>query len=245
MSQKEDILYLEETNSTNTYIKELYSTKRLPDGFTVCTDYQTAGRGQRGNSWEAERAKNLLFSIILYPTHLYANQQFLISEAISLAIKDVLVEYTADISIKWPNDIYWQEKKIAGILIENALTDIMLNYSIIGVGLNVNQDEFTSNAPNPVSLKQIIGQDLDRSILLRKIQDRLFYYYDQFDTELLNKVYNESLFRKGGWHWYSDHKTAFLAQLITVEKDGMLVLRLENNTLRTFFFKEIKFLFGR
>jgi len=237
--------YLEEIDSTNTYIKELYSSQKLPEGFTVCADFQTAGRGQRGNSWEAERAKNLLFSIILYPIHLHANQQFFISEAISLSIKDVLADHTGDISIKWPNDIYWQEKKIAGILIENAITDVTLGYSIVGVGLNVNQDVFRSDAPNPVSLKQIIGKDSDRTMLLEKIQDRLFYYYNQFDADLLNKVYNEALFRRDGWHWYSDNQTSFLAQIIRVEKDGILVLKLKNDTIRTFSFKEIKFLFDK
>lgn len=245
MNQKEVTLYLEEINSTNTYIKELYSTQKLPEGFTVYTDFQTSGRGQRGNSWEAERAKNLLFSIILYPKHLQANQQFFISEAISLAIKDVLAEYTSGISIKWPNDIYWQEKKVAGILIENAVTDIALSYSIIGVGLNINQEIFKSDAPNPISLKKIVGKEQDRSVILKKIQDRLFYYYNQVDIDSVNDVYNEVLLRKDGWYWYSDNKTSFLARIIKVEKDGGLVLELENDAVKTFYFKEIKFLFDK
>ena len=244
MSNQDLRLYLEETNSTNTYIKELYSTQKLLEGFTVYTDFQTAGRGQRGNGWEAERGKNLLFSTILYPIQLHANQQFFISEAISLAIKDVLSEYTSDISIKWPNDIYWNDKKIAGILIENAVMDVTLSYSIIGVGLNVNQEIFKSDAPNPISLKQITGKEIDRYILLSKIQDRLSYYY-QFESEQLNNYYNQSLYRKNGWHWYSDNETSFLAQIVTVGKDGILVLRLKNDTFKTFSFKEIKFLLGR
>lgn len=238
-------LYLEEITSTNTYLKEKLLHETLPEGFTVCTHYQTAGRGQRGNSWEAERGKNLLFSTVLYPTHIQANQQFFISEAISLALKDVLSEYVTNISIKWPNDIYWQEKKIAGILIENAIIETTLSYSIIGVGLNINQEVYESNAPNPTSLALITGKNYDRDIILKKIRERLFYYYSQFDFVLLNELYNQSLFRINGWHWYSDNRSSFLAQIVTVEKDGILVLRQKDDTIHKYSFKEVKFLLDK
>ena len=121
----------------------------------VWAEYQTAGRGCGTNQWESERGKNLTFSILIHPKDLPATQQFHISMAISLAICEALEQYIGDVSIKWPNDIYWRNGKIGGILIENTLKGSIIMESIIGVGLNVNQRIFKSNAPNPVSMWQI------------------------------------------------------------------------------------------
>jgi BirA family biotin operon repressor/biotin-[acetyl-CoA-carboxylase] ligase len=132
----------------------------------VVADYQTAGRGCGTNRWESERGRNLLFSLLIRPHGLSANRQFHLSMAISLAISETLGQHVGDVSIKWPNDIYWRDGKIAGILIEHTLQGALIKDSIIGVGLNVNQREFRSDAPNPVSLWQISGQETNREELL-------------------------------------------------------------------------------
>ena len=115
------LIHIIETNSTNNYLQTFCTREKAEELTTVVADFQTSGRGQRGNSWESEPAKNLLFSFVLFPEFLEARRQFLISQIVSLAIKEELDTYTDDISIKWPNDIYWKEKKICGILIENDL----------------------------------------------------------------------------------------------------------------------------
>ena len=156
----ETFIHLNETHSTNSYLRELIMReKEQPEGTVVITDYQTAGRGQKGNSWESERGKNLTFSILLHPNHIPPGKQFILSQLISIAIVGVLKEYDRHFTIKWPNDIYWKEKKIAGMLIEVDLTGSSLSNAIIGIGININQRHFKSDAPNPVSLTQITGKE--------------------------------------------------------------------------------------
>ena len=119
------------------------------------------GKGQVGNSWESEAGKNLMFSVLLHPDFVPANQQFLISQISALAVQQMLETFVKPISVKWPNDIYWNDKKICGMLIENDIAGTKLINSIIGIGININQKKFISNAPNPVSLTQITGKEYD------------------------------------------------------------------------------------
>ena len=171
------LIQLEETDSTNRYLTQKCDTEKVDEYTTVCADYQTAGKGQRGNRWESERGKNLMFSLVLYPVFLEARRQFLLSQIAALAVKEELEEWATDISIKWPNDIYWQEKKICGLLIENELASNGIARCIIGIGLNINQEIFRSDAPNPVSLKQITGCDHDRQQILNGLLRRLHIPY--------------------------------------------------------------------
>ena len=134
------LIHLEETDSTNKYLNELCNKQCVEELTTITADFQTSGRGQRGNSWESEAGQNLMFSFVLYPTFLKARRQFLLSQIISLAIKEELERYVSNISIKWPNDIYWKDKKICGMLIENDLTGVHISRSITGIGINVNQE---------------------------------------------------------------------------------------------------------
>ena len=157
------IIHIDETDSTNRYLKG------VKEGNVVVADYQTSGRGCGTNTWESERGKNMLFSVMIHPVQLPVQRQFHISMAISLAIVEALEQQIGDVSIKWPNDIYWRNAKICGILIENTLQGNRIKDSVIGVGLNVNQRAFHSDAPNPVSLWQIHGQETDREQLLRDI----------------------------------------------------------------------------
>lgn len=173
------ILRLEEVDSTNTYVAK--NVADLESATIVTTDHQTAGRGQRGNSWESEPGMNLTFTMLMRPEKFAAIRQFSLSEAVAVAIVDVIGEELEIFTeIKWPNDIYWRDNKLAGILIEHAVMGSEIMHTIIGVGLNVNQTKFLSDAPNPISLRQILinrGEKddtiIDRDILLEKIGTRI------------------------------------------------------------------------
>ena len=244
------LIHISETNSTNSYLQTLCSKQQEVAEFTtVVADFQTSGRGQRGNSWESEPGKNLLFSFVLFPEFLEARRQFLISQVMSLAIKEELDSYTDDISIKWPNDIYWKNKKICGMLIENDLMGRTIRQSISGIGININQNEFHSDAPNPVSLKQITGQEHDRYEILSHILKRVQIYYNGLQTEdsgtytaEITARYARSLFRRRGFHPYEDAGGKFSARLLRVEQDGRFVLEDENGKEREYLFKEVQYI---
>lgn len=239
---KYNIQRLEETDSTNKYLRELLPGETLPEFTVITTNFQSLGRGQRGNSWESERGMNLLFSVLLRPHFVTAKLQFVISQITSLAIKEGLDCFARGFSIKWPNDIYWNNQKICGILIENDLAGMNLSESILGIGININQDAFIGNAPNPVSLKNITGNSQDCEEILTNILHRLSGYYDllqQGDTEIINGRYHDSLFRKDGFHCYSDKNGNFSAKIVRVEQDGRLILCTETGDERGYLFKEV------
>lgn len=239
------LIHISETNSTNSYLQTFCAKEKTEEFTTVAADYQTSGRGQRGNSWESEPHKNLLFSFVLFPEFLEARRQFLISQIVSLAIKEELDTYTDDVSIKWPNDIYWKEKKICGILIENDLIGRNISRSIAGIGININQEEFHSPAPNPVSLYQITGKQYEIFEVLKNIMLRIQSYYCQLkknDTLSIVAHYEKSLFRKEGMHRYKDTNGEFLARIVCVEPEGRLILEDEMQTKRRYMFKEVEYL---
>ena len=233
------IVHIDETDSTNRWLQKYLATDERSDAnMVVWAEYQTAGRGCGTNQWESERGKNLTFSILIHPKDLPATQQFHISMAISLAICEALEQYIGDVSIKWPNDIYWRNGKIGGILIENTLKGSIIMESIIGVGLNVNQRIFKSNAPNPVSMWQICEHETDREALLKEI-------LEAFERTLGSKIreqYLSKLYRRKGYHPYADKEGAFMAEIVTVEDDGHLVLHDDNCKERRYAFKEVQFI---
>lgn len=238
------LIHIGETDSTNNYLSQLSEKENVAEFTVALTDFQTAGKGQRGNGWEAENGKNLLFSVVLYPTFLEARKQFILSQIVSLSVKEALEQWIDDISIKWPNDIYWKDKKICGILIENDLTGMYIGRSISGIGVNINQNVFLSNAPNPISLKQITGQEYDCRSILNAIILRIKNYYALLrqgkSTDIIRR-YQHALFRKDGMHRYCDIKGEFRAQIVEVEADGHFVLRDENDNIRRYVFKEVQY----
>ena len=245
------LIVLDETDSTNRYISQLCNNpqKAVAELTTVSAEFQTAGKGQRGNTWEAEKEKNLLFSFVLYPTFLEARCQFILSQIISLSIKEELDRWSDEITIKWPNDIYWRDKKICGILIENDLSGHFIGRCISGVGININQKEFHSDAPNPVSLKQITGKEHNRHEILAHILKRVQIYYNGLQTEERNTYaaeisarYARALFRRRGFHLYEDANGKFSARLLRVEQDGRFVLEDENGKEREYLFKEVQYI---
>ena len=243
------MIHLNETDSTNRYLQQLCQeagNNKVEEFTTICADYQTAGKGQRGNSWEAAKGANLLFSFICYPTFVPIRQQFVLSQLISLGIKETLDEYCSDISIKWPNDIYWKEKKICGILIENDLQGNSIGRCISGIGLNINQEVFLSDAPNPISLKQITGKHYQRETILEKVMQRIEQSYQKLkeDSAYASEIatrYAASLFRREGLHCYQDKDGLFNARLVRVEADGRFVLMDEANQERSYLFKEVQY----
>jgi len=233
--------YTKQTHSTNVLLWEMIREKSLPEGFVVQTDFQTAGKGQVGNSWESEAGRNLLFSMVLYPQRVTVDNQFLLSQLVSLGIKEALDEYTDGITVKWPNDIYWNDKKLVGILIENSLQGTKIKSSVIGIGLNVNQKVFVSNAPNPVSLLRITGKRQNRKLLLTKIRQNIQKLYTELSVTKIRAEYAEALYRKDGFYAYRANDETFQAKIISVHPDGQLELETEAGERKEFYFKEVSF----
>ncbi len=234
-----------ETDSTLNYLRRLSCNRKLEEFTTVISPYQTAGRGQRTNRWESEPGKNLLFSFLLYPSFLKANAQFILSQMTAVSIREELSNYSGEITIKWPNDIYWKDKKIAGILIENDITGSSISTSIHGAGINLNQRTFSPMPLNPVSLREITGQEYDPEKLLTGIMERIIFYYPFIkagDYQPLVSSYMETLYRKEGIYEYEDREGRFQASLEGVSPGGNLLLKRVSGEIRSYGFKEVKFL---
>ena len=245
------IKYLDTIDSTSTELRRRMSVEELSHGYCILADFQTAGHGQATNHWESEEGKNLLFSLLLRPTIIPAAEQFIITELVTLAIINVLQDYVRQqITIKWPNDIYVGDKKLCGILIENALCGPTIDTCIVGIGININQELFKSDAPNPVSLKQLNGRDNDRREILEEIHNNILNYYDYLADnwhndsikQSLHYEYMNNLYRRTGYHNYSTPEGEhFSAEIEEIGLQGHLTLRLQSGERRTYAFKEVIF----
>lgn len=250
-------MYIKATNSTNSLMKEMLAKGEWPEGERfLYTGYQTAGRGQTGNSWESEADKNLLCSILLPPRQNLFELNVAVSVAVHRMINCQLSIVNSQLTIKWPNDIYWQNKKVAGILVENAIIGSEVKYSIAGIGLNVNQTTFVSNAPNPVSLKQITGKDYDIHGLMKQLDTELQEQLSNVQCPMSNDQYYKShLYRKDGfWPFVErDVSTAptmnatpqtegiFMARIEDVLPTGEIVLRDQQGTPHQYHFKQVRY----
>lgn len=236
------IIHLSQTDSTNRYLHDLKSEGE--DMTVVVADYQTAGKGQGSNSWESEAGKNLLMSIRVQPTMVPPNKQFILSEAGALAVGEALATYTDGISLKWPNDIYWHDRKISGTLIQTAVSTQGLTSCIFGIGINVNQQTFHSDAPNPVSLWQILGREVPvEEVMLRVLDalDRELAHVWAEEFTVVRERYHQHLYRREGFYPYQDASGKFMAEIVCVENDGHLVLRDIHSCQRQYAFKEVTF----
>lgn len=251
---------VERTESTNTLMKELLAKGEWPEGeWFLYTGFQTAGRGQAGNGWESEEGKNLLCSVLIDHGHWSsAISPFYLNVAVSVAVHRLLSQElttkSKQLTIKWPNDIYWQDKKVAGILIENAIIGNELKYSIAGIGLNVNQTEWLSSAPNPVSLKQITGKDYNIDEQMETLAHAIKEVLSEPEEEVWND-YKAHLYRKDGfWPFVerevsiaptmnADRKTegVFLAKIENVRADGEIVLQDQQGNVRKYHFKQVRY----
>lgn len=223
---------------------EVMSAGVLP-GFTlVVADDQTKGRGQQGNSWETEKGKNLTFSLLCHPDFMPASRQFLLSQCMAVSIRQTLAHYVEGVEVKWPNDIYVGEKKISGTLIECDLQGKSIANCIIGVGINVNQTVFRSDAPNPTSLALLTGKEHDREAVLSSLISNFQNYYEMLEKgreEEVRKLYMQHLYRRRGMHRYADVRGEFMAEIAEVEPTGHLCLRFENGNVVRYELKEVRF----
>lgn len=243
-------MYIAETNSTNDLLKA------HPEWITIRTDFQTAGRGQAGNGWESERGKNLLFSTLLVQPCIAVSEQFYLSMAVAVALRDVVamcLPSEMETTIKWPNDIYVGDKKLAGILIEHQLAEGKIAQTVVGIGLNVNQEKWEGNAPNPTSLRLLTQQIWEIEPLMQAFLRNLSE--EMQDVAGIKHRYLQHLYRRKGFYWYEEREVSalptmnqegvtqasFEAEFADVTPQGELCLCLRNGEKRKYHFKQIRF----
>ena len=234
------ITHFKTLESTNQYLQNLLNEGIDIVDNIVVTDYQTSGKGQGKNVWESEDGKNLLFSIALDMSFLKAENQFILTQIVSVTMINVLKKYLPEesLSIKWPNDIYFNDKKIAGILIKNEIRGMMMGTSIIGIGLNVNQTSFNEDLPNPISMKMITGNDFELEELLSAISYQLSTVNSQQSTV---NSYTDKLYRYKQWAFY-EHEGQVKEMMITgYDQFGRLILKEKNDREVVCDLKEISF----
>lgn len=230
------IIYEAACASTNSLAAQGLDKRCLPEGTVVITDHQYQGRGQRGNVWHSEPHKNLTFSVIFYPTFLAAQQIFSLNIITTLAIQNVLARYIpSGLCIKWPNDIYYQEKKLGGVLIENVLEKHTLKASIIGIGLNVNQACFT--LPTSTSLSLVCQRTFSLPQLLVQMLARLESHYLQLraqDIAPLKAAYLQNMYWIDEIHTFKDKYHTFQGTIKGVDAVGRLVIEQADGTLLSY-----------
>lgn len=213
----------------------------LPDRAVIVADKQVQGRGQGGNQWESEAGKNVTMTVVFRPRGLPAGDQFAISMAVALGARDFVARRVEGCTVKWPNDVYVDDRKIAGILIEHVVMGNALSLSLCGVGLNVNQTRFASDAPNPVSLALLLGRELPTREVLAELLAAIDRRYRQIDNlPTLRRDYLDCLYRGSG-RW-EDATGRFPAIIQGVNRHGQLLLRDEQGKTRAYGFKEVKYL---
>ena len=237
-------VYLPTCHSTNEYACNLLANENPLEGTLIITPVQTAGKGQRGSSWEAEPGKNLTFSLILKPVFLSVDQQFYLNIIISLAVRDTVAEFLqTSLKIKWPNDIYLNNKKIAGILIQNSLQKKHLTHSVVGIGLNVNQEKFGDQ--KAVSMMNHAGMEWPLETILAVLLEKTEANYLKLKAghqELLKQRYMEHLFRYREQHSFISQGKSFSGIIQGVEENGRLIIETDSGR-QTFDFKEVEFTF--
>lgn len=247
---------LPEIHSTNSWMLDgLSNGIDFADETVAYTLRQTAGRGQMGNGWESELDKNITFSMLLKPVFLPIPRQFLISEVCCVgaieALEQLAIEQgqsldKVNLSIKWPNDLYAGDQKLGGILIENRLIGSTFSHSILGVGINVNQEIWAGNAPNPVSLR-LLGIDTTPESVLQVVTASISKRYHQFkegkEASSIHHCFIQKMYRRVGMYPYHDPHTGetFMASIVDVDAQGPIILELSSGERRRYWFKEVQF----
>lgn len=241
------IVKLNAINSTNTFLRDL-TRESIVENFTVVvTENQTNGKGQFDNKWNSEVGKNLTFSVLYRFSDLSVDNAFYLNCAISLAIYKALSKYHKEkLKVKWPNDILSSTKKLCGILIENTVSNGKITSTIIGIGLNVNQENFPKDLLKATSLKSVTGKEIDKEILFQELLDEIqqqLFLVDNKQFTLLQKKYEQVLYKKNEpvmfWNNLSGN---FLGKILGITKQGKLIVELENETIENFDLKEIQFI---
>lgn len=237
-----EIIFLPVCHSTNDVLSDKVKSESAFEGTVVITSHQTAGKGQMGNRWEAEPGQNLTFSVLFHPSFLPIQKQFFLAVFTSLALADVLDQYISDVSIKWPNDIYIKDKKIGGILIENTMKGEVIDCSISGIGLNVNQKQFEEK--KAVSLAMVTQTPVDLEKLLAHILEALEHYYLLLKAakyDLLKTAYLHRLYRYQEYHLFEINQQRVKGMIVGVNEEGKLAVDV-GGKVYYFGMKEIKFL---
>jgi BirA family transcriptional regulator, biotin operon repressor / biotin---[acetyl-CoA-carboxylase] ligase len=238
------IIQLKDIDSTNNYARLLIEDKKLDTETVIFANHQSHGRGQQENKWASEPGKNLTATVVLFPNYLKAEKQFYLSIAVSLAITELLKSEKIDSEIKWPNDIHAGGKKIAGILIENSVINDILLYSIIGIGLNVNQQIF-NDLPGATSMKNLTGTEFD----LNRLPDRLLLCLEKQIEKLkknkfqdLKREYIRKLYKFEKEGRFSSNSQIFTGKIVDVDENGCLIVLKDDGTKQGFMFKEVRYL---
>lgn len=237
------IIKVDECESTNSLMKQKKQDGNISDKTAIMTDFQSLGRGQGKNTWQSDAGKNLLISFYR-KTSLKADKHFMLTIIASLALVETLKSIKVNAEIKWPNDIYVGDRKIAGILIENSLMRDLINDTIVGIGLNINQHVFPDTIPNPVSIAQIIKRETDVQNIRDTFTDTFDKFYEQTisgNSEDLFHQYTELLYRRKTWKLFEFNGTSFNGQIRGVMPDGRLIIETESGLLKHFLFGEIKY----
>jgi BirA family biotin operon repressor/biotin-[acetyl-CoA-carboxylase] ligase len=241
-----DIIKIESLASTNDFAKELLSQKiPLADITSIEASEQTKGRGQKGNYWESESGKNLTISLIVKPLTIKPEQQFYLSMAVSLAIESCLSHFVDNVFIKWPNDIYINNKKICGILIENTLLNQSITTAIIGIGLNVNQTIFSGSIPNPTSLRKEKDMAFDLEDIKTQLFARFDHYYGMLIDGLFSEIHQEYLnylYLKERTSLFKDAKGVFEGIIKTVNSRGLIEIVKRDTETKQYAFKEVQYI---
>jgi len=238
------LIRLDQVDSTNTCALKIIKNGNAAEGTVILAEYQTFGRGQRENSWESETGMNLTFSFILMPGFLKPHQQFYLLMSISIGILDLLLQAGVKAMIKWPNDIYASNRKIGGILIENAITGNYISSSVAGIGLNVNQTSFSPACCNPTSMKLELDRDINREVLftgaLKHLTDWIRKLYRK-EWTLIQEKYLQHLMQYNQWAEYTDSTGDFRGRITGILEGGELVVEKQNGVFHQYAFKEIEY----
>ncbi|TCP26972.1 BirA family biotin operon repressor/biotin-[acetyl-CoA-carboxylase] ligase [Tenacibaculum skagerrakense] len=241
------IIKLNATASTNSFLKDLSVTTKLEDFTVVVTDEQSSGRGQMNTVWLSESHKNLMFSVFVSFDNFDIQKQTYLNFGVAVAMFDMLNSLNVPrLSVKWPNDILSEKKKVCGVLIENILKGRMISASIIGIGLNVNQDSFPDYLPDAASLKMILAKEFNLKVLLNKFIEKLEYYINLLkneDYDLLEELYLNVLHKKNIPSMFrTTEDVLFMGKIIGVNtSNGKLQIELSDETVKEFALKEVSF----
>ena len=239
---------LPRVDSTNEYAIGLLTKSTPSEGTVISTFEQTAGRGQIGSHWESQAGQNISLSVILFPRFLRPAEQFYLTQVISLALCDVLQPLLkGDVQIKWPNDIYVNDRKITGILIQSTLNSSGIQSSVIGIGINVNQVQFSSDLPNPTSLKLETGQNFDLYQIIEELCAKLEGRYLQLKSRRFSVIHQSYLELLYGWKKERSFRKPgglpFKGHILGTDVSGRLQIKSSSGSIETFSLKEIQFLF--
>ena len=243
-----NLLTYQTLDSTNEEAIRLYQKGDLTIPTVISANYQSEGKGYGNNFWESAAGKNLTFSIACFPEFIEPSDQFVLTQIISLSLLEVVSEVIRDkhITIKWPNDLYVADKKIAGVLIRNFIKSNKIDFSVIGVGLNVKQKIFHSDAPNPTSLAIEAGQIFQTEVILKNILQRFGSYMNELTSpaqpESINNLYVKNLYRLKQPNRYKDIEGVFTAEIVGINEFGQLKLISKDGREQVYGFKEVEFL---